>query len=96
MRPGLGIFDGSSGYGCNGDIRTDEDSSTLLFESVLVSTDGEELLWGLVLVVVLNSPSEPSVVFDTLSELVVKGLTVNLGIMVLCVNPLRIFHVTDI
>ena len=46
------------------------------------------------LVVVLVSPSEPSVVFDTPSELAVKGLTVKLGLIVLCVNPFRIFYFT--
>ena len=61
---------------------------------MLVSADGEELVWELVLVVVLISPSESSVVFDNPSKLVVNGLTVKLGLIVLCVNPLKIFHFT--
>ena len=66
----------------------------MLFDSVLVSADGKELVWELMLIVVLISPSVPSVVFDNPSELVVKGLTIKLGLIVLCVNPLRICHFT--
>ena len=60
----------------------------------MVSVDGEELVWELFLVVVLISPSETSVVFDTPSEPWVKGLYVKLGLVMLCVNPLKICHFT--
>ena len=66
----------------------------MLFESIAASVDGEELVWELILVVVLISPSETSVVFDTTSESGVKGLYFKLGLAALCVNPLRIFHFT--
>ena len=52
------------------------------------------MVWELILVVVLISPSETSVLFDTPSETRVKGLYVKLGLVVLCVNPLRICYFT--
>ena len=88
----MGAGDGSSGGGCTGGGRTGEGPSTLLFESVVESVDGEELVWELSLVVVLISPSETSIVLDNPSETGVKGLCVKLGLVVLCVSPLRIYH----
>ena len=41
-------------------------------------------------------PSKIDVVFNTPSETVVKGVGVKLGLIVLCVNPLRICHVTGV
>ena len=94
MKLGVEFCDGSSGGRCTGGGTTGGGSSMLLFDSVLASTDGEDLVWEIMLVVVLVSHSESSVVFDTPSEFVVKGLTVKLGLSVLCVIPLRIYHFT--
>ena len=44
LRSSVGTCDGSSGGGCIGGGRTGGGSSILLFESVLVSADGEELV----------------------------------------------------
>ena len=68
----------------------------MLFESMLISADGEELVWKLILIVVLVSPFGRSIVFDTTSELAVKELTIKLGLIVLCVNPLKICHFTGV
>ena len=68
----------------------------LLFESVLVPTGGEEIVYEIFLVVVLVSSFTISVVFDTPFELVVKGLTIKLLLMVLCMHPLRIYHFTGV
>ena len=91
---GAGAGGGSSGGRCSGGGRTGWGSSTLLVESVVVSEDGEELVWELSLVVVLISPSEASVVLDTPSEPGMKSLCAKLELVVLCVNPLRICHFT--
>ena len=96
LRSGVGVCDGFPGSRCIGGGRTGGGSSTLLFESMFVSADGEELSWELFRIVVMDSPSERSVVFDTSSELVVKGVTEKLGLFVLCVKPLRIFHFTGV
>ena len=96
LRSGVGSYDGSSGGRYIRGGRNGGGSSTLLIEPVLVSADGEELVWELFLVVVLDSSSEYSVVFDTPSELVMKGATVKLGLIVLYVTPLRICHFTGV
>ena len=41
---GVGAGDGSLGGRCNRDSRTSGRSSTLLFDSVVTSVDGEELV----------------------------------------------------
>ena len=88
-----GAGDGSSGGRYAGGDRTGWGSSTLLVVVVVVSEDGEELVCEPRVVVLPTYPSE-TVVLDTPSEPWVKGLCFKLGLVVLCVNPLRIFHFT--
>ena len=61
-----------SGGRCTGCVRTNGRTSTLLFEFVVAYVDGKELVCELVLVVVLISPFETSIVFDNTSEPGVK------------------------
>ena len=44
----------------------------------------------------LGSPSEGDVVSDTPSEIVDEGMAVILVLIVVCVNPLKIFYFTGV
>ena len=65
---GAGAGDGSSGGRCTKGGRTGWRSSTFVVGAVVVSEVGEEVVCEPMIVVVLISPSETSVVLDTPSE----------------------------
>ena len=89
-----GAGDGSSGGKYTRGGRTGWRSSTFLVGVVVVSEGGEEIVCEPRVVVVLTSPSETYVALDTIFEPGMKGLGVKLGLVVLCVNPLKICHFT--
>ena len=89
---GAGAGDGSSGDEYMGADRTGSCSSTLMIGVEVLFEGGEEAVadstWG----VVLTPPSETPDVLDAPSDLGMKGFCVKFGIVLLCVNPLRICH----